>query len=81
MSEPTDATVQTDLRIEVIQSLGNACEDLGYLLAQGETELIFTQDESKKMVKLLSDLYEMQQELASRSRREDAAKNPSKPTL
>jgi len=80
MSEPTDATVQTNLRIEVIQSLGNACEDLGYFLAQGETELIFTQDESKKMVKLLSDLYEMQQELASRSRREEAAKNPFKPT-
>jgi len=81
MPYPTNETAQTDLRIEVIQSLGNACEDLGYFLAQGETELIFTQDESKKMVKLLSDLYEMQQELASRSRREEAAKRPLKPPL
>jgi len=75
MSNPTDP------RLQIIKSLGNARAELDYLLSEAESEQVFLHDESKKMVKLLSDLYEMQQDLLSRSRREEAAKKPIKLTL
>jgi len=71
----------TDRRLQIINSLGNAREELDYLLGVAESKQVLLYDESKKMVKLLSDLYEMQQELLSRSRRDEAAKKPFKPTL
>jgi len=74
MSEPTYS------RLQIIKSLGNARAELDYLLSEAESEQVLLHDESKKMVKLLSDLYEMQQELLSRFRREEASKRPFKST-
>jgi len=80
MSNPTETTVPTaiELRLEIVEILSKTGEKLNFLLEEGESKQILTYPESQKMVQLLSDLYGIQQELASRVRRQETVEKKGK---